>query len=236
MDFRQIPVIITTFNRAAYFKRMWDSLQQSECKDNLIFVYDDCSFEPGKKSVLPVDTVVRECTLGTTLNTMTAIHDVFTSLKDCKFLLVLQDDIIVSKNFLSSALKIWDKICEPNIAMLSLFNRAPIKTIQMCYKYTNDYFILKLGHAGGVACLFAYDFLECYFQNFPNVETDYLTENTIEYKKKHEVDYKLALRIHAMSFDIAVCQQSLVQHLGDQSSLHSRDMTFCRSKNFVGAQ
>ena len=60
-----------------------------------------------------------------------------------------------------------------------------------------------------------------------------------DYSKEHRirnvVDYKLSLRVYVMKWQIAKVGKSLIQHVGDKSSmLRGKDMTYCRSKNFVG--
>jgi hypothetical protein len=55
-----------------------------------------------------------------------------------------------------------------------------------------------------------------------------------KHKIRNLVDIKLCTRAHSIGWDNAIVGKSLVQHIGDRSSLGDRDMTQHRSKNFIG--
>ena len=96
---------------------------------------------------------------------------------------------------------------------------------------------MKTGHPGGVAWIIKTEFLKDYFERFSiNDKMDTMIPKNERTKQRIRwlIDYKLCERAHSIGWDVAKVGKSLVQHIGDWSSLGKRDMRQHRSKNLVG--
>jgi len=230
------PIVMTTFERPEVCQKSIESLEKSEVDLSYFHIYDDHSVGTHKIKQLnelsnKYTVIKREKNMGTVLNTIPAIQDMFIKYSS-EFIIFLQDDVIFSRSWLIKGIELIREINQRNhIAFLCLFNRDE--------KHQEKYYIMNVGHPGGVAWIINrfwwYD-----YQKKHNLDDDmalllkFEKDRSIPYKVKNLVDFKLAHRAHTTGWDVAKVGQSLVQHIGDISSLSNRDMAFCRTKNFVG--
>ncbi len=238
-----IPIILTTYNRLEYFKGCIESLEKSDCDLSALHIFDDCSTDKAKIAYLTeisAKYMVHKRTenVGTMYNTVCAIdfcHAHYTT--DIVF---LQDDIILSKSWMKRGFEIYHHIIKKNrIPWLCLYNRDNHSE--------EKYYIMKTGHAGGVAWIINRDWWSHYRKFFKlddmglealkkdGTPAEILKKLKNQHKVRNLVDYKLAHRAHIHGWHLAKVGKSLVQHIGDESSMiHGRDMSEHRSKNFVG--
>lgn len=233
-----LPISMTTYNRPFNFGQSIDSLERSNAELDNFVIFDDCSKDPEKVKLLNntdypvyIDTKNR----GTVITTVRAIEHMYHNCC-CDYLILLQDDILLSKSWLERGVEIFENVQKKNhrIAFLSLYNRD-----RAC---DEKYYIMRQGHPGLVAWIINRKWWETYRSIYPL--NDYILEfykgndkstDTKEHRVRNVVDYKLSLRTYEMKWQIAKVGKSLVQHVGDVSSmLKGKDMTYCRSKNFVG--
>ena len=225
-----IPIILTTYERPEYFSSTLASMLKSNaCLDDL-YIFDDCSRNKTKKELLEVakttfNVIIRNENKGTVINSVTAIDHVYEK-SDSKYIVYVQDDVIFSKTWLETGLKKLQQISEKQfkIAYISLYNRDQEKTKTR----------IMTGHPGGVCWIINRDFWTWYRATYKNRDTDYMVKNNNANSTKHIFDYKLQLRIRESAWRIACVGKSLVQHIGDKSSLHNNCMAYCRVNNFVG--
>jgi hypothetical protein len=199
-------------------------------------IYDDCSTD--KNKLLYLDKISKKYTiirrdenLGTFKNTCYAIEDCCNRYNSD--MIYLQDDIILNKDWYSRGKEIYDDAkTKFKIAFFCLYNRDR--------KCEDLYYILHIGHPGGVAWIInkdwwvlyreLYKFNDCGIEKLRRDNPVIVTEPKI----KHLVDYKLAMRVHDMRWQIGKVGMSLVQHIGDKSTISVKDMSYCRTDNFVG--
>lgn len=255
-----LPIALTTYERPFYFEQTMNSLERSTANLDNFAIFDDCSRDKKKKKLLrntPHAVYIETENKGTVLTTIRAIEHMYNN-SDCEYMVLLQDDILLSKSWLDRGIEIFKNIQDKNfrISYLSLYNRD-----RRCDK---KYYIYRQGHPGLVGWIINRQWWKLYREIYPL--NDYVLEFfkgndrlfkcrcgemcSIEkglicskcgkdYSKEHRirnvVDYKLSLRVYVMKWQIAKVGKSLIQHVGDKSSmLKGKDMTYCRSKNFVG--
>ncbi len=231
--------MMTTYNRPKYFKQTIESLQKTG--DYTLGVFDDGSDDPEKLKLLykyenEYFVHYSEENKGTVLNTIPNIDLMFRAYEDSKYIALIQDDIIFSKNWLSRGVEIFDKINEKctNIAFLSLFNRKDHKD--------KEYYIMRCGHPGGVALLISRKFWTRYRKNYDIFDYGVTllgnNDKSNSHKVRNLVDWKLGLRAVDSGFHMGCVGRSLVKHIGDVSSMpHGNCMKFVRlecEQNFVG--
>ena len=255
-----LPIAMTTYERPFYFQQSIESLEKSNADLDDFTIFDDCSKDKKKVELLnniDYPVYIDNKNRGTVITTIRAIEHMYHSCC-CEYLVLLQDDIVVSRSWLERGIEIFHNIQKKNfrIAFFSLYNRD-----RRC---DEKYYIYKQGHPGLVAWLINRDWWKAYRAIYPlnDYILEYYKNNDRlltcrcrkkwsfdesficpdcgkDYSKEHRVrnvvDYKLSLRIYDMKWRIAKVGKSLVQHVGDKSSLlKGKDMTYCRSKNFVG--
>lgn len=243
------PIFITTsdpekeeFNekRYSYFVETINSLEKTNADLSELHIFDDCSKHIPKLKFLVTKVAqykvyCRPENLGPTLNTIGAINYMYDTYPDSKYLIFLQDDVIFSKNWLNDGIKIFEKIDhdvdykQGGIGILCLFNRI--------WNVNAKYRLFLNGHPGGVAWIIKRKFWTDYLKNYDLSDDmgQMLPKNeAAKHKKRNLIDYKLCTRAHEIDWDCAIVGKSLVQHIGDRSSLGNRDMTQHRSKSFVG--
>ena len=230
------PIILTTLNRRKYFLNSLNSLEKSNCDLSNLTIYDDCSTDKDKIDALKEvskthKVVIRQKNLGTFRNTTFAIEECYNS--NDENMVFLQDDIILSKNWLLNGYQIYNELSSRHhVSFLSLFNRD-----QKCEK---KYYIMRMGHPGGVAWIINRNWWDRYRKLYKigDYGLDKLKSNdkkTMNSSQvKNLVDYKLASRAHDMNWVVARVGRSLVQHIGDHSTISIRNMEQFRSKCFVG--
>lgn len=228
------PIAITTYNRPGYFASTLNSLEKSNADLSNLTIFDDCSTDKKQIDLLNncgYKVIQSEENKGTTLNTTKAIEYMYNAY-DSHYMILLQDDIQVSKSWLERGVESFDKIRKKrfNVAYMSLFNRDKVSD--------KDYYIMNCGHPGAVGWIIDWRFWNIYKTNYDN---DYMVEffGNNDKKNSHHVknvvDYKLTLRIYKMGWVVAKVGKSLIQHIGDKSTMaDGKDMTYCRTKNFVG--
>lgn len=228
-----VPIILTTYERPEYFKKTMDSLESSGvCLKGFLNIFDDNSKDLYKIDLLnhykkKYNVVVSDENLGTVRNTLPNFDWMYKTYGTD--FVMLQDDVILSKGWLKKGFDIWMKR-KYKTALLSLFNRTGKRTDEINY--------LPVGHPGGVAWIVSVKFWALYREKYD--VNDYCIDKLVtndqanDYKVKNLVDFKLAKRANSMGWVTAFTGQSLVQHIGDNSSLHNLDMTEHRSPVFVG--
>lgn len=243
------PIFITTsdpekeqFNekRYMYFVQTINSLEKTNADLSKLHVFDDHSLYIPKLRFLlakgwQYKVYYRPENLGTTLNTIYAINYMYNTYPESEYIIFLQDDVIFSKNWLENGINIFRKIDNDvdyeigGIGILCLFNRV--------WNVNEKYKLFMMGHPGGVAWIIKRKFWRNYLENF-KINDDMgqlLPRNEMaKHKKRNLIDYKLCTRAHTIGWDCAIVGKSLVQHIGDRSSLGNRDMTQHRSKSFIG--
>lgn len=242
----EIPIMMTTFERPEYFKQSIESLKKSNADFSDFYIFDDCSVSKEKEKLwyshfCKGNYCENKMNVGTVLNTIPNIGLLFNRHVVSNIVILLQDDILVSKSWLDKAIKISEDIMrsENKIAFLSLYNRINRKGSE------KDYYVLGSGHPGFVACVFFREFweeyrsiydLNDYCMTIRYSEKSIIGENNMQrpHYIRNYVDYKMSHRIYDMGYKIAVCNESLVQHVGDKSTLGCADMSFCRATNFIG--
>lgn len=258
------PIFITTSDpelekyndeRYIYFVKTINSLEATTANLENLFVFDDNSqYLPKLKFLLTKSwhyyIKYRPENLGPTLNTIYAIDYIYKNNKDSEYIIFLQDDVVFSKTWLDTGINIFKQIDSDiknntgfytqiesysqirKIGILCLYNRVG--------ESKEVYYLFPTGHPGGVAWIIKtafwkdyknrYGINDCADQLLPRNERN----DRAKHNKRHLVDYKLCHRAHSLGWDVAKVGKSLVQHIGDRSSLGDRDMTEHRSKNFVG--
>ncbi len=243
------PIFITTSDpekeefsekRYMYFVKTINSLEKTNVDLSNLHVFDDHSLYISKLRFLlakcwQYEIYYRPENLGPTLNTIGAINYMYNTFPKSKYLIFLQDDVVFSKNWLNDGIKIFEKIDHDvdykhgGIGILCLFNRA--------WNVNAKYRLFLNGHPGGVAWIIKREFWTDYIKNYDLSDDmgQMLPKNEIaKHKKRNLIDYKLCTRAHLIGWNNAIVGKSLVQHIGDRSSLGTRDMTQHRSKSFVG--
>jgi len=230
------PIAITTYNRYKYLTDTLSSLESTIENTNNVFLFDDCSNKKEHIDLLvkleSKYKVFRNAeNMGTVLNTVKAIEYMYNNF-DTEYMIITQDDVLYSKIWFTRGIELLKNINidNKNIAYLCLFNKDK--------KCEEKYYIMECGHPGLITWIINRKFWKEYRKKHDL--TDYMTDNIKQneksqvYKIKNIVDYKLSLRIYKMGWFVAKVGRSLVQHVGDISSLHNTDMSIHRSPNFVG--
>lgn len=224
-----IPIIITTYERPEYFAQTIESLLNTSADLEEVYIFDDASENQTKIELLEIagssfKVMVREENKGTVLNTIPAIDHVYEH-NGSEYIVVVQDDVIFSKNWLKVGIEKLEMMNKRHhmIAYLSLYNRGENKKT-----------VLMAGHPGGVCYIINRKFWTWYRGKYKNRDTDYMVANNDAKSLRDIVDYKLYLRIREGGWKIACVGNSLVQHIGDKSTLHDNCMAYCRVNNFVG--
>lgn len=230
------PIVLTTYNRPEYFQNTINNLELTDCDLKHLYIFDDCSDNPRKKELLnkykeKYNVFVSDKNKGTVLNTIPNIEYVF-NIYNSEHIVLLQDDIELNKNWLTKGIEILKKINSKykNIALLSLYNRKDMSS--------DEYYIMEHGHQGGVAWIINGSYWKIYrtIINEDEYMTSLLTNNDkrLEHSIRNYVDWKFCNIAHRSGYHIAYVGKSLVQHVGDNSTLSNKSMAFCRTKNFVG--
>lgn len=258
-----IPMFLTTSDsekeeycekRYMYFVLCINSLKRTNADLSKLIIFDDRSIFLKKLQFLlscswEFFVKYRHENLGPTLNTIYSMDYMFETYNS-EYLVFLQDDVVFSKDWLIEGLKVFAEIdndianksgdwagIEANetvekVGILALYNRTGPDD--------RKYYLFPTGHPGGVAWIVKKAFWDDYRKNYElNDPMDTLIPRNERVERKRQtirnlVDYKICHRAHGLGWDCAKVGQSLVQHIGDQSSLGDRDMTQHRSKNFVG--
>jgi len=232
------PIMITTYERPQYFQECIESLIKTNADLSNVYVFDDFSKNKDKETLLSnyanqFNVIYRQRQLGTTLNTVWAIEYLYNKFPESEYIIFLQDDIIFSKNWLKNGLHILRKIDEKEnlkIGFLCLYNKS--KNSEKLY------YILPSGHPGGVTWIIKREFWAAFRNKYNVIDEYYVDRIPKNLMRRHfilnVVDYKIAHAAHLINWHNARVGRSLVQHIGDKSSVTNRDMTEHRSDNFVG--
>lgn len=231
-----IPIVITTYERTLYLTRTIACLEDSDADLSNLIIYDDGSHSECKKKLLTslaekYIVIRRTKSDGPFLSMREAIDIAFGTFYDSDTVFYLQDDIECNIFFAKKGLEIYSEAKKKhNVGILSLYNRrGPDGDL---------YYQMKNGHPGGVAWIIDKTFWERYILEV-DIETANLiirkgTDAKIKHGKRNLGDYKICKAALSLGFDICVVCKSLVQHVGDKSTLTDRDMTYCRAPNYVG--
>lgn len=245
----KFPIFITTsdpelekFNekRYIYFVQSINSLEKTNVDLSNLHIFDDHSLYADKLRFLLTKSWqykvwYRPENLGPTLNTIYAINYMYKKFPESEYMVFLQDDVIFSKNWLEKGIKTFEKINKDvdykrgGVGILCLYNRI--------WNVNDDYKLFLNGHPGGVAWIIKREFWTNYLMHYKIDDNmgHMLPKNEMtRHKIRNLIDHKLCTRAHEIGWDNAIVGKSLVQHIGDRSSLGNRDMTQHRSKNFVG--
>jgi len=233
-----IPIALTTYNRPDYLKQTVESLRDSNYGFKNVTIYDDCSDSVFKNKMLQFygkySVIQSDKNGGTYKACCNSIERAYCSyLNDYKqspkYIVYLQDDIILSKNWFDDAVKIMEQIENEheNVAYLSLYNR----------QFNSDcvYSIIDAGHPGAVAWLIRTEFWDKFVKSgYTGVEYLKNNDKRVSHMQRNLCDWKIARAAYGLGYRVAVVGKSLVQHVGDKSSLFKgKDMSFCRTDNFV---
>jgi hypothetical protein len=207
-----------------------------------VHIFDDCSEEKTKQELLDnlsSNNILKihrsTVNLGTVKNTIPNIDKMFDWYYDTSSIIVLQDDTVVSKNWYSVANLFSEQFQKlSNAAILSLYNRVTNKPPEP----ENRIETLPAGHPGGVAYMITRKFWTEYKKHYDindyGIDNVYEVIKGKEHRILHEVDYKLCQRVRKLNGCIGYLVNSIVQHTGDISTLHNRNMSIWRAKNFIG--
>lgn len=220
---------MTTFNRMTYFGKTIASLANSNVGFDNLYIFDDCSTDKDKiewlKNCKENKVFFSKKNKGSYLTTKAAISYAFLKTND-DFIVLFQDDIVLSKNWFKNAYEIYKKAVSENsdIAIFSLWNFNQDKR-------DNDYYILTEGSVGFPAV-----FINRYF--WFNFMLDYKPDcdhTSQHHKVRHWADVKICNAAIKMGYLIAVTSRSFVDHIGDESTISDRSVKFSTHlKNFVG--
>jgi len=234
-----IPIAITTYNRTEYLKRTLKSLENSYANLENLVIVDDCS--KNEKHVaylrkLNYTIVLNDSNLGTFKNTIKAVNLAFEKNKESNYIVYAQDDILFSKNWLYDSIALFESIPkDERIAYLNLCDRnSKEKPTHLGYE------ILKIGHHGALCWLISKKFWEKFIKNCEDkngIEFFGANQAKKTYMQKHICDKKITEYARELGYKVAkVTGCSLVNHIGNKSSLHDNDMSMWSSKNFVGEE
>ena len=233
----RLPIAITTYNRANYTRATIESLERSRADLSTLTIHDDASTEPDTHDLL--EQLNRKYGImryhenrGTYQSTFDAIEYMFNHYVT-QWVVILQNDVEVSYNWLERGMELLTECRNDHkIGIMSLYNRNE----NMAGKC--KWFIMtEHGHPGGVAWIVNRKWWKEYVIDVEPMDGmrwlptgDKRTDHNV----RHLCDWKLCDACKRMGYGIGVVARSLVQHIGDKSSIQDRDMTFCRVRNYVG--
>jgi hypothetical protein len=150
-------------------------------------------------------------------NALTTIYNKYNS----DYIIYIQDDVELSKNWYSKAVKRFDEITGKyqSVALLSLCN---LRT-----DCSEPYVRMTHGHPGGVAWIMSRQFWRAYIDMWPPKYP----------KRKHLADWAICSNAKQMGYKIFQLRDSLVKHIGATSSIpdqdgNLRDMSQWTAKNY----
>lgn len=232
-----VPICITTYIedkiRRDYLCRLVGALFESTADLSEAVVYDDAS--PAEVPDLPFPVVRRDVRLGTYSNTRMAIEDAFQRCPSSEYVLTLQDDTLPSRHWAENALATAKQI--ERLGILSLYHYKDYTADGVRGDPPHQYRVLRNSHPGAVAWCVARPFWNALNERYPMNDQEKLlciNDRAKWHDRVHLVDWKLCRCAHMMEYAVAYTERSLVQHMGDHSSLSNRNMAYTRSGNFVG--
>lgn len=261
MDIKDIPypIFYTTSDpeiktysekRYMYFVKSINSLEKSETNLSNLHIFDDHSVYHQKLQFLlkkswQYKVKYRSDNLGPTLNTVLAIEYLYQKF-DSEYIVFLQDDVIFSKKWLENTIKTYrliDRDIKNRVGQCTKYANMKRVGIMCAYNRrwpTEDpYVLFEIGHPGGVAWIIKTEFWADYRKHYSvtdTMETMFKKNDLVTHRRRNLIDYKLCTRAHEIGWHCAIVGKSMVQHIGDQSSIGKRDMTQHRSKSFVGEE
>jgi hypothetical protein len=143
----------------------------------------------------------------------------------------MQDDIKCSAGCFAVATDLAADIIfdRYNLAILSLFQRSD-------KEISGEYTLLHVGHPCAQCWLVTRRFWNV-FTSVSHNTGDGETFGINDQRRAHFVrdlcDYKICRFAQLHDFDVAIPKYSLVQHVGDVSSINGRDMSFHKATNFI---
>jgi len=241
-----IPIVMTTFvgeknseKRLKYFKASISSLERSNADLTNLYIFDDYSIYPNQLDFLitlkeKYKVYSRHHNYGTMLHTVSAITQAFKENPKEKYIAFLQDDILLNRNWLKDGIRILESVdSSKKIAYINLCDRQGKKN-----NSDKEYVIMEYKHAGGIAWIIKSSFWKEYINKWGVGNGEEILNNNQKNDKKackHLFDWKVTRHANGMGYSIAVVKnRSLVQHIGDNSSLHFEPMERWRSENFIG--
>jgi hypothetical protein len=223
---------MVTYERAEYFNQTLASL--TACGEDLsnFAIFDDGSTSIEKLRTLfkVKNHFIAFCmdNVGPFAHTIRALNSAFNA-SDDEYVIYIQDDVLFSKNCFTKAIAIAKSI--DNLGILSLYYRGP-------KEYTAPYVVMHVGHPGAVCWVVSRAFWKSY-QDGPYATPSLFLKPNDERNThfvRNLVDYKICRAAQLAGFAVAHVSRSLVQHIGDKSTLSENDMSFCRTSNFVGVE
>lgn len=243
-----VPIALTTYvadkTRLGYFLDTIASLEASDANLDAMHIYDDHSPLEEKQAVLkslPYPYHEREERLGTYVNTRLAISDLFERYPKDDLVVMLQDDIEVSRSWLAAGMETMRLAVDEQkrMGILSLFHfRAHPQATRYGPK-GRQYRIMDSGHVGAVGWVVNRMFWEAFISEYEIANQELLLARNDRGKKHdraHLVDWKITRCAHIMKWKIGFTEKSLLQHRGKKSSLHNMDMEFTKSPFYVGVE
>lgn len=229
------PIAMTTYERPKYFASTVASLIDSGEDLSLVYIRDDGSTGEEKMRALdasPLAACVRAGeNVGTYRSLIRAVCGACEGV-EADYVMYCQDDVQFSSGCFTEAAAIADKIKADGLRLgiLSLYHRSE-KISDAPYQ------VMDVGHPGAVCWLITRDFWTEFMRGGDTAQTYFKpNDQRVEHFVRHLADYKICRWAQLNGFTVAYTRQSLVQHVGDTSSLSGRDMSFCRVSNFVGVK
>jgi len=233
-----LPIAMTTYNRAKYTKATISSLEQSNADMSALHIHDDGSTDADAIDLLSkydkTYYVHRHVNRGSYQAVYEALDDVFRRYVT-RWVCYIQNDVEVSKNWLRNGMALayhCNTASDCKLGIFSLYNRKEDKAREKWYTITEG------GHPGGVCWLVNRQWWTDYKKEV-NEDMDGMrwlptNDRRSDHYRRHIVDYKMCDACKRMGWVVGAVGRSLVQHVGDKSSIGDKDMTFCRVKNYVG--
>jgi glycosyltransferase involved in cell wall biosynthesis len=229
-----IPIVMTTYERVEYLYSTLESLEKSGADLAEFVIFDDGSSSPEKRKQLSgvaylTDSIAKN--LGSYLNCVRAITWAFFS-SSSQYVFYIQDDVEFSRGWYDEAERVGRGIdIGGRLGILSLYHRG-----MHCTEM--PYYFMEVGHPGAVAWLVARKFWREFLVFAHNADGGFRKKSIdrkSEHFLKHVCDYKICQAAQLLGFHVAYVGRSLVQHIGDVSSVQSgRDMKNCRTENYIG--
>jgi len=219
---------MTTYNRPHYFKATIKSLES--CGDDVsrLHIFDDCSTILYPSVMYPIYR--NESNVGVFRNAVKGITFGFDEYKDIDRLLYIQDDVELSFKCITIGNNTADLIVKDGykLGVLSLFHRSK-------KAHDTPYIVMRVGHPGAVCWIVTREFWNAFLNSYTDTMIEIAPNDA---RKRHFVrdlcDYKICRAAQILGFTVAYTRFSLVQHIGDVSSITGNDMSFCRSTQYVG--
>ena len=230
-----VPIVVTTFRRSGYLENTVGSLK--ECGEDLSKLCFYSDGDKGEHKLARLFRLSRDYNVwisgknqGVYQACVKAISLTFALYRGFDYVVYLQDDVRLSFLGLTKGVQVAKQAVYDghNLAIMALYHR--------CTKvHDAPYNVMRAGHTGGVAWVVTRKFWADFEKN--GIDNPCELEPN-DKRKRHFVrnlcDYKIFRWAQAHDYRTAYVSRSLVQHVGDISSISEMDMSRFRTPNFVG--